>query len=97
MFASVHLAFGTNINWLQNMGGWASAKLLLNLYGHFLPTESTGFGDVIGGSKRQYTAVAESPDAPNENAPGLNDRGHYKNLERETGIASAVRPGCTAR
>jgi hypothetical protein len=29
------------------MGGWASAKLLLDLYGHFLPTESTGFADAI--------------------------------------------------
>lgn len=35
----------------QNMGGWASAKLLLGLYGHFLATERTGFLDAIGGSE----------------------------------------------
>ena len=55
-FASLHLALGTNIKGLQNMGGWASAKLLLDLYGHFLPTESTGFADAIGGSKWRQTA-----------------------------------------
>ena len=38
------------------MGGWSSAKLLLNLYGHFLPTESTGFADAIDGGKRHSTA-----------------------------------------
>ena len=38
------------------MGGWASAKLLLDLYGHFLPTETTGFADALDGTKRQYAA-----------------------------------------
>ncbi|MAI77776.1 MAG: hypothetical protein CL917_02430 [Deltaproteobacteria bacterium] len=55
-FASLHLAFGTNLKWIQNMGGWSSAKLLLDLYGHFLPTESTAFADAIDGRKRHYTA-----------------------------------------
>jgi len=32
-------------------GGWASAKMLLDVCGHFLPTESTGFADAIGGSE----------------------------------------------
>ena len=80
----------------REAGGWASAKMLLDVCGHFLPTESTGFAD-FGGSKRQYTAVPESPDAPNKNAPGLNDRGHWEKMERETGLASAVRRGRTAR
>ena len=55
-FASLHLAFGTNLKWIQNMGGGSSAKLLLDLYGHFLPTESTAFADAIDGRKRHYTA-----------------------------------------
>ena len=38
------------------MGQWSSAKLLLDLYGHLLPTESTGFADAIDGGKRHYTA-----------------------------------------
>ncbi len=35
--------------------------------------------------------------APNKNAPGLSDRGHWENMERETGLASAVRPCRNAR
>ena len=27
--------------------GWASAKMLLDVYGHFMPTESAGFADAI--------------------------------------------------
>lgn len=37
------------------MGGRASAKLLLDLYGHFLLTESTGFADALDSTKQ--TAV----------------------------------------
>ena len=63
-----------------------------------LPQEETdlSFAD-FGGSKRQYTAVAESPDAPNQNTPDLTDRGHWEKMERETGLASAVRRRRTAR
>ena len=39
------------------MGGWASAKLLLDLYGHFLPTETTGYADSLADTpKPPYTA-----------------------------------------
>ena len=55
-FASLHLARGTNLKWIQSMGGWSSAKLLLDLYGHFLPTESTGFADALSGTGRPDTA-----------------------------------------
>jgi integrase len=61
-FASLHLARGTNLKWIQAMGGWASAKLLLDLYGHFLPTETTGFADALsGGPRRPYTAPLGAP------------------------------------
>ena len=59
-FASLHLARGTNLKWIQAMGGWASAKLLLDLYGHFLPTETTGFADALDGTRRQYAAPNRS-------------------------------------
>ena len=39
----------------KRLTGWSSAKLLLDLDGHFLPTGSTGFADAIGGTKRHYT------------------------------------------
>ena len=41
-FASLHLARGTNIKWVQETDGWTSAKMLLDVYGHFMPTESAG-------------------------------------------------------
>ena len=46
-FASLHIARGTNLLWIQEAGGWASAKMLLDVYGHFMPTESAGFADAI--------------------------------------------------
>ena len=70
------------------MGGWASAKLLLDLYGHFLPTESTGFADAIGVPKRPYTA-------PKQRAVAASSRVHLalgtniKWLQNMGGWASA--------
>jgi integrase len=37
-FASLHITRGTNLLWIQETGGWASAKMLLDVYGHFMPT-----------------------------------------------------------
>ena len=51
-FASLHMARGTNLKWLQHQGGWSSAKVLLDTYGHFMPTETTGYADIL----------AEAPD-----------------------------------
>jgi len=47
-FATLHLARGTPIKWIQAQGGWASAKLLLDWYGHFLPSEQHGYADALG-------------------------------------------------
>jgi hypothetical protein len=63
----------------QEAGGWASAKLLLDLYGHFLPTESTGFADAIGGSKRHYTA-------PKQRAVAASSRVIAKRRARPKGL-----------
>ena len=57
-FASLHLARGTPIKWIQSRGGWASAKLVLDLYGHFLPSDYRGFADAI------EAATATRPMAP---------------------------------
>ena len=46
-FATLHMARGTNLKWLQAQGGWSSAKMLLDGYGHHLPTESRGFADAL--------------------------------------------------
>ena len=76
-FASLHLARGTNLKWIQAMGGWASAKLLLDLYGHFLPTETTGFADALDGTRRQYAAPNRNALAsPSRHAPKRRARPH---------------------
>jgi len=56
-FASLHMARGTNPKRIQARSGWASAKLLLDTCGHFLPTETTGYADALSGDPgRPYTA-----------------------------------------
>ncbi len=49
-FASLHMARGTNLKWIQEQGGWTSATLLLDTYGHFMPTETRGFADILSAS-----------------------------------------------
>jgi hypothetical protein len=44
-WASLHMARGTPHKWIQDQGGWTTAKLPLDTYGHFMPTESHGFAD----------------------------------------------------
>jgi integrase len=46
-WASLHMARGTPLKWIQVQGGWTTAKLLLDVYGHFLPTEYTGYADAL--------------------------------------------------
>ena len=53
-WASLHMARGTPLKWIQEQGGWTTAKVLLDTYGHFMPTESRGFAD----------ALAAASDAP---------------------------------
>jgi integrase len=46
-YASIHISRGTNLLWVQRQGGWQSPTVLLSTYAHFLPTELTGFADVM--------------------------------------------------
>ncbi len=60
-FASLHLARGTNLKWIQAQGGWSSAKVLLDWYGHYLPTETSGYADALSSVPgRPYTAPVET-------------------------------------
>ena len=56
-----------------------------------LPQEETGlsFAD-FSGPRRPYTDPTVSDTAPNQNTPGLNDRGHWEKMERETGLEPAT-------
>ena len=46
-WATLHLSRGTPLKWIQAQGGWTTAKVLLDTYGHWLPTESRGFADAL--------------------------------------------------
>ncbi len=47
-WATLHLARGTPIEWVRKMGGWASAKMLLDVYGHYFPKEMKGYANSLG-------------------------------------------------
>ena len=51
-WASLHLARGTPIEWVRRMGGWSSAKMLLDVYGHYIPREMRGFSSALAPSDR---------------------------------------------
>ena len=38
-FASLYLAQGSNLLWVQRQGGWTSPKVLLDTCIHFMPSE----------------------------------------------------------
>ena len=63
-WASLHMARGTPLKWIQASGGWTTAKILLDTYGHFMPTESRGFSDAIAALGGAQTALT------NQVAPG---------------------------
>ena len=41
------MARGTPLKWIKAQGGRTTAKLLLDVYGHFLPSEYTGYADAL--------------------------------------------------
>ena len=71
-FATLHLAAGTPIKWLQAQGGWASAKVLLDTYGHFLPSETYGHADALTGTEHS-TETAQNLTARGRSSVGSAD------------------------
>jgi hypothetical protein len=59
------MARGTPLKWVQDQGGWTTAKLLLDSYGHFMPSEHRGFSDALS------TALAGPQTAPTDEAGDL--------------------------
>jgi integrase len=46
-WASLHIARGTPLKWIQEQGGWTTAKLLLDTYGHYMASENRSYADVL--------------------------------------------------
>lgn len=63
-FATLHLAQGTPIKWIQAAGGWATAQLVLDTYGHHQPSESHGYASRMPGGG------SDSPATPGPEATG---------------------------
>ncbi len=51
-WATLHLSRGTPIEWVRKMGGWSSAKMLLDVYGHYIPREMRGFSNSLAPGDR---------------------------------------------
>ncbi len=54
------MARGTPLKWIQEQGGWTTAKVLLDTYGHFMPTEARGFADVLAATSDGPPAAPRS-------------------------------------
>jgi len=67
-FASLHLARGTNLLWVQQQGGWLSPHVLLTTYAHFVPSELRGFADALStapdGTRRHQATNSARVGAP---------------------------------
>ncbi len=44
--------------WVQQAGGWASAKMLLDVHGHSMPSETPGYADRLTPPDGPHTAPA---------------------------------------
>ena len=61
------MAENTPLKWIQEQGGWSSAKVLLDTYGHIMPTESRGFADrlaAVDGTNAAQPESREESDGP---------------------------------
>ena len=72
-WASLHMARGTPIEWVRKMGRWSSPKMLLDVYGHFLPRDMQGFSDALAPNDRTGQRRMPRPSAFDaRNAPSRN-------------------------
>ena len=79
-WVSRHLAAGTPIKWIQERGGWTTAKVLLDVYGHFMPTEQRGYADAIAhrnapqAHPRALAASMQRPIVVSKSSEGMRER-----------------------
>ena len=51
------MARGTPLKWIQQQGGWSSARMLLDTYGHFMPSEQSGYAANLAPPRRAKKVV----------------------------------------
>jgi integrase len=88
-WASLHMARGTPLKWIQAQGGWTTAKVLLDTYGHYLPTETRGFADVLSATSNGPPAAPDlvAVPAPPDYAPAT-----PRNSKRPSDTESSTGP-----
>ena len=65
------MARGTPLKWIQDQGGWTTAKLLLEIYRHFMPSESREFADALSTNPDgPYAAPTQEHDSAGEGVQG---------------------------
>ncbi len=64
------MARGTPLKWVQEQGGWTTAKLLLDTYGHYMPSESRGFADVLSAAPDGPQTAPPSEHLTSGSGPG---------------------------
>ena len=97
-FASLHLARGTNLKWVQEAGGWTSAKMLLDVYGHFMPSENRGFADAITAPNGPPAAPTLQRRATNVRSVAPSRRDGNKKVEPTSGfepLTCSLRVSCS--
>ncbi|MBW2362768.1 MAG: tyrosine-type recombinase/integrase [Deltaproteobacteria bacterium] len=73
-WASLHLSRGTPIKWVQTQGGWTTAKVLLDTYSHFMPSEMHGFADALAAGNGTPAAPAAEDARANDDAGPKTDQ-----------------------
>jgi len=58
------MARGTPLKWVQEQGGWTTGKMLLDTYGHFMPSESRGYADALSAVRDGPGRPDAAPDRP---------------------------------
>jgi len=88
------MARATPLKWVQAQGGWASAKVLLDIYGHHLPAETAGYADALASApERPYTAPRERAGQAVAMAPPSSSRGTQAESDTSAPSPWWARPG----
>ncbi len=90
-WASLHMARGTPLKWIQEQGGWSTAKLLLDTYGHFMPSESRGFENALSAALDGPIRPL-SPAAAQENRAGSSQVMELKGDHKPRPLGAAEGP-----
>ncbi len=85
-YASLALDAGRSIRFVAEQLGHSNPGFTLRVYTHAMPSEpgDMSFADFPSVANHRYASPTDEATPENENALGLSDREHSRNLEHET-------------